>query len=172
MAARAARPFGVFPWTNRTNNDGSARQQILHGVALLDELFGRDADLVLGEVVVLEAFDHAPGIAGAPNGNAELQAFRHAVLAAAGHGQARVVPPYGDVLDLLDQDARLLGELPLGAVLIQPGHRKPAFGWDVPPVLAGNEAVGVAGVPDDEDANVVGGGGGKRFAVRPEDAPV
>ena len=66
-----------------------------------------------------------------------------------------VVAPDGDVGDVLDQHAGLLGELRLGPVLVEAGHGEPAVGGDVGGVAAGDEAVGVAGVADDEDADVL-----------------
>ena len=50
--------------------------------------------------------------------------------------------------------AGLLRELGLGPVLVEPGHREPAVGGDVGRVAAGDQAVGVARVADDEHAHV------------------
>ena len=53
--------------------------------------------------------------------------------------------------------AGLVRELRLGAVLVEPGHREPPVGGNVGRVLAGDQAVRVARVADDEHTHVVGG---------------
>src|SRR5687767_5474097 len=87
----------------------SSRQQLLHGFALLDQLVRGRLDLLLREVVVLEALDHFPAIAGAPHRESELQALGDAVLAAARDGQRNVVPlgcRVPDARDRVDRGVR------------------------------------------------------------------
>ena len=67
-----------------------------------------------------------------------------------------VVAPDGDVADLTREHAGLLGQLRLGPVLVEPGHREPAVGGHVGRVRPGDEAVGVARVADHEHAHVAG----------------
>src|SRR5207302_9470680 len=74
----------------RTNNR-SARKKVLHGVALFDELFRRDADLLFREGVVLEALDNARAVPRAADGEAELEAFGNPVLTVAHDRECRVL---------------------------------------------------------------------------------
>ena len=74
-----------------------------------------------------------------------------------GELRVRVVAPDRGVRDLAPRHAGLLGELRLGAVLVEPHHGEPAVGGHRGGVPHGDEAVRVAGVADDEDAHVGGG---------------
>ena len=59
-----------------------------------------------------------------------------------------------------------------GAVVVEPGHRRPALGGDVLAVAVGDQAVRVARVADDQDAHVLRGVGGQRLALADEDLAV
>ena len=71
-----------------------------------------------------------------------------------GELRGRVVAPDREVGDVAHRHAGLLGELRLGPVLVEAGHREPAVGGDVGRVAAGDQAVRVARVADDEHAHV------------------
>lgn len=54
-------------------------------------------------------------------------------------------------------DACFEGELRFGAIFVEAGHGEPAIFWDGGSAVHGDPAIGVAGVADDEDADVAGG---------------
>ena len=60
----------------------------------------------------------------------------------------------------------------LGPVFIQAGHCKPTLGWNAPRVIHGNEAVRVARIPDDENANIGCGVLFNRLSLAGEDLAV
>src|SRR5690606_17167896 len=62
-----------------------------------------------------------------------------------------------DVLHGGEIDAGLLGELGLGAVLVEAHHGGEAVGREALRLGGGDHAVGVGGIADDGDAGVVGG---------------
>src|SRR5216683_7458779 len=124
------------------------RSALLHG---LDEL-------ALQPAVVL---DHIEGRKAGDIGVASVGVLR-----------GRVVAPDAQVPYDPDRYAGLPGQQRLGAVLVQPGHGKPALREYLGSVGSGDQAVGVARVTDDEDANVARGRGCDRLALRSEDAGV
>ena len=83
-----------------------------------------------------------------------------------------VVAPDGDVGNLIDAHPGLLGQLCLGAVLVEHGHREPAVGTDLPRRIHGDEAVRIAGVADDQRADVRRGVALDGLALTGEDLAV
>ena len=87
-----------------------------------------------------------------------------------------MVAPDGHVGYRGNLDSCFLGELCFGPVLVQTGHGEPPICRHVPGVVHGDEAIGVAGVSDYEDAHVGGGVildgpalSGKYFAIDAEE---
>ena len=83
-----------------------------------------------------------------------------------------MVAPDGHVGDRRHRCPRLAGQLAGGPVLIEPGHGEPALVGDVGRMGPGDQAVGVARVPDDEHPDVGRGVGADGLALRSEDAAV
>src|SRR5437899_697749 len=224
-----------------------ARNQLLDQVLLLQELLRRDSDPLPTVVVVLKIGHDLPTLGVGTHREAELEPFRHTVLAVADdrqrvpisprcrrtdaddrvdhgvgrrrggrrtpcldHGRAallddldelplepavvgddfldrqtgdagvvsvrvlrgRVVSPDGQVRDRGHRNLGLLRELGPRAVLVEPRHREPALLRDLGSVHAGDVAVGVAGVADDEDPDVARGCLRDSLALGPEDPAV
>jgi len=74
-----------------------------------------------------------------------------------GHHGGRVVSPDAEVLDVGDLNSSLLGELGESSVVVESGHGGEVLLGDVLGVVGGDQAVGVAGVSDDDDLDVSGG---------------
>src|SRR5438874_4915846 len=72
---------------------GLGRDQLLHHVALLEQLLRRLLDPLPGVVIVLEVRDDLPVLAVRPDGKAELQAIGHVVFPVARHRQRVPVAP-------------------------------------------------------------------------------
>ncbi len=70
-----------------------------------------------------------------------------------GEHAGAVVAPDAEFGDLGDGDAGLLGELGLGAVFVEAGHREELLVGDIGGAGHGDEAIGIAGVADDHDAD-------------------
>ncbi len=68
-----------------------------------------------------------------------------------------VVAPDGDVGHVFAADACFLGQGGTGAVVVEPRHRGPALDGNASPVIDSDQAVGIAGIADDQDAHVGGG---------------
>ena len=83
-----------------------------------------------------------------------------------------MVAPDDQVLDLVDADLELVGELGDRAVLVETGHRAEALRGDVRGVLLRDQRVRVRRVADDEHMHVVGGDVVQRGPLRLEDAAV
>ena len=96
------------------------------------------------------------------------------ILACAKSGNcvAEWLPQIATLRHVLHQHAGALGELRLGPVLVEAGHREPAVGGNVGRVAAGDEAVGVARVADDEHADVARRVVVDGLTLRAEDAAV
>src|SRR4051794_15259960 len=108
----------AMPWSSANSNDqrfiesvaSRDRAERADLVALVDELLGGELDLVLREVVVLDALDHRPRRAVAAHRVAELQTLGDAVLAAAAHrDRVEVVPRSGEVHAVHRTDRRVRG---------------------------------------------------------------
>ena len=84
----------------------------------------------------------------------------------------RVVAPDGQVGHGGDRGPGLAGQLGLGPVLVEAGHGEPPVGGNLGRIGAGDQAVGVAGVADDQDADVGRGVLGDGPALGLEDAAV
>ena len=84
----------------------------------------------------------------------------------------RVVAPDGDLLDVGDLGAGLLGQLRDGPVVVQAGQRGEPLLGDVGRVVLRDQRVGVGRVAGHADADVVGGDGVERLALRGEDRAV
>ena len=69
----------------------------------------------------------------------------------------RVVAPDDRVRHLADMNAGLAGELGLGPILVEAGHREPALFRHLGGRVHGDETVGIAGIADDEGAHVRSG---------------
>ena len=89
-----------------------------------------------------------------------------------GEHAGAVVAPDAKLGDLIDGDAGLLRELGLGAVLIKAGHGEELLVGNVGCALHGDEAVGVAGVADNEDADAGFSVVVDRFALADKDFAV
>jgi hypothetical protein len=83
-----------------------------------------------------------------------------------------VVAPHREVLYVLHAHAELAGQLRDRPVLVQPGHRREALRRDVGCVAERDQRVGVGRVADHQHAQVVGGTGVERLALRLEDLAV
>ena len=68
----------------------------------------------------------------------------------------RVVAPDRHLLDVADGYAGLRGELGYGAVVIQPGHRREPFSWDVGRIRLRDQAIRVSRIPDHQHFDVGG----------------
>ena len=68
-----------------------------------------------------------------------------------------MVAPDGDVGHLRDLDAGLGGKLGGGPVFVQASHGEPALAGNVGGIVHGDQAIGVAGVPDHQHADVGSG---------------
>src|SRR5690606_16168948 len=82
-----------------------------------------------------------------------------------------VIAPDRHLANRGDGTARLRRELRDGAVVIEARHREPAIVRDVRSVVARDQAVRVAGIPDDEDADAARGPL-ERAPLRDEDRAV
>ncbi len=69
-------------------------------------------------------------------------------------------------------DAGFGGELAFGAIFVKTGHGEPTVGRNVFGVVHRDQAVGVAGIADDEDADIGGGVFGDGLALTSEDFAV
>jgi len=69
-------------------------------------------------------------------------------------------------------DAGFGGELAFGAIFVKTGHGEPTVGRNVFGVVHRDQAVGVAGIADDEDADIGGGVFGDGLALAGEDFAV
>ena len=96
----------------------------------------------------------------------------HSGVVEVGVLRRRVVTPDGEVLHSFDGCAGLLGDLRLGAVLVEAGHREPAVGGNFRRVGTSDQAVGVARVSDNQHPNVASGVGGNGASLGLEDATV
>jgi hypothetical protein len=83
-----------------------------------------------------------------------------------------VVAPHGHVADGAHGDVEVAGQLGDRPVVVQPHHRGEPIGGDVGCVGAGDESVGIGGVADDQDPDVVGGVCVERGPLWAEDTTV
>ena len=92
--------------------------------------------------------------------------------AKSGNCVAEWLPQMATLLTSRAEHAGLLRQLRLGAVLVEARHREPAVGGDVGRVGAGDQAVRVARVADDEHADVARRVVVDGLALGPEDPAV
>ena len=89
-----------------------------------------------------------------------------------GNWVAEWLPQMAMLVTAVTWHAGFGGELGLGAVFVEAGHGEPAVGGDALGVVHGDEAVGVAGIADDEDAHIGGGVFFDGLALADEDLAV
>ncbi len=83
-----------------------------------------------------------------------------------------MVAPDRHVADRGDIDPCLLRELRFAAIFVQPCHGKPALARDRLRVIHRDQAIGVAGVSNHQDANIGGGIFFNRLPLADKNLPV
>src|SRR5262245_29323334 len=83
-----------------------------------------------------------------------------------------MVAPNRQVADGGNVHFGFLGELCPGAVFIQPRHGVPTVEWDPRSVVHRYQAIGVAGIPNHQDTDILGGVLFDRLALPDEDLSV